>query len=164
MLKFAQAGALAGAGLVLALCAVGWLSPDAPRAASRLQLVEVPMRRFAFRNPNGAVAAPRRLRIAPFQALYSASLGEDPQSFLQKAPEQGKPGLFRSYMPPLRGEAGGTPEYKVGANPELLCVIFLRVCVFWPRFLVLKIAPGCSTRKRCRSARALGSLACASTS
>ena len=122
MVRLAQAGAIAG-GLVVVLCAAGWLSPDAPRTASRLQLVEVPMRRFAFRNPNVAVSAPRRLRIAPFRGLYSASLGEDPQSFLQKALEQGKPGLFRSYMPPLRGEAGGTPEYKVSVTPlRSLCL------------------------------------------
>jgi hypothetical protein len=71
-----------------------------------------PVERFAVRNPEAFRARPTMMRVAPFRALYSASLGADPQSFLQKAPEQGKLGMFRGYMPPLRGEEGGTPEYK----------------------------------------------------
>lgn len=113
---------------LLLLCATSFWSSQ-PQEATRLQLVEVPMRSFAFRNPNAAVM-PRRLRVAPFHALYSASLGADPQSFLQKAPEQGKPGLFRSYMPPLRGEVGGTPEYKYSEEmPPCPCAGVAGMCL-----------------------------------
>ena len=87
-----QPAVLAGLGaFVLLLCSAGYLSSGRPRSISKLQVIEVPVRRFSIRNPNDAVL-PRRMRVAPFRALYSASLGADPQSFLQKAPEQGKPG------------------------------------------------------------------------
>jgi len=81
---------------VALLATVGYLSiRTGGHAEARLQLVEeVPKRSFTVMNAGSFRASPRLIRVVPLRTLYSASLGTDPQSFLQKAPEHGKRGMF----------------------------------------------------------------------
>ena len=69
-------------------------------------------RHFYIKHAVNFRARPQLMRVAPWRALYSVSMDADPQSFLQQAPETGNVGLFHGSMPHLRGESGGTPEYK----------------------------------------------------
>ncbi len=91
---------------VALLAMAGGLAPGgSARAQVDLQLFDTPPRPRSFAIVDAAAFLPPRrarrglVRVAPFRALYSASLGADPQSFLQKAPEQGHPGMFRSPRP-----------------------------------------------------------------
>lgn len=91
-------GAVAAAALMGAVANL--LPHGTERPEAKLLVEEAPApraRSFAIVNPESF--RPRRavglMRVAPFRALYSASLGTDPQQFLQKAPEQGHLGMFR---------------------------------------------------------------------
>ena len=94
-------GLVAAVAAVALLAAVDNLVPHGTaRPEAKLLIEEAPApraRSFAIVNPESF--RPRRavglMRVAPFRALYSASLGTDPQQFLQKAPEQGHLGMFR---------------------------------------------------------------------
>ena len=99
MMRSVQAASAVGAVLVVILGIAGFFTIRGPsRVQAKLQLggEEVLPRKFFVRDPQAFRASPRLVQLAPrFQALYSASLGADPQSFLQKAPEKGKAGMFR---------------------------------------------------------------------
>ena len=116
-------GLVAAVAAVALMAALGNLVPHGTaRPEAKLLVDEAPApraRSFAIVNPDSF--RPRRavglMRVAPFRALYSASLGTDPQQFLQKAPEQGHLGMFRWEEGRERGIEGESLPRAVPARP-----------------------------------------------
>jgi hypothetical protein len=117
-------GLVAAVAAVALMAAVGNLVPNGTaRPEAKLLVEEAPAprraRSFAIVNPESF--RPRRavglMRVAPFRALYSASLGTDPQQFLQKAPEQGHLGMFRWEAGRQRGSEGESLPRAVPTRP-----------------------------------------------
>jgi hypothetical protein len=110
------AGATAAV-VAIAATASTWLLEGSAPARPLSELLAGPReRRFTIRNSHAFRARPRLIRVPQFRSLYSASLPNDPQEAKQPAPSHSHLGLFHGYMPPLRGEYGGSPEYKYSEN------------------------------------------------
>ncbi|EKX43478.1 hypothetical protein GUITHDRAFT_163857 [Guillardia theta CCMP2712] len=107
------------------------LSPKAARRDSRLEIAALrPAEEFVILRPRFRRIHPASLFRHPVrtQSLYSASLPNDPQEYLQPAPHVGNPGLFASDREPMRGEPYGTPEYKYADEP-LPCPCTAGICL-----------------------------------